>query len=98
MQRTKVLIIGAGLLLAASTAFAEGEGEAPPPPDGNGSAAVPAGGGDFGSLWSQMVIDRPFVVAKGKLGFSGNLDILRSSTPGVMGMPGSSSTGEGLDL
>ena len=87
MNRAKVLIIGAGLLLAAGTAFADGDG------DGSGSAA-PAGGEGAGSGSAAAsatdmagggaapggeLISAPLTVGKSALGVFGELGVAAAS-------------------
>ena len=104
MQRAKVLFIGAGLLLAAGTAFADGDG------DGSGSGSAAAGGGDAGGSGSaaamvpaagdagggEAMIDRHYVVGKGKIGAYGDFFIAHLSiTAGAITV---SATGEGIHV
>ncbi len=82
MHRAKVLIIGAGLLLAAGTAFADGDG------DGSGSAAAGGEGAGSGSAAATAtdtggggaaaggeLISAPLTVGKSALGVFGELGI-----------------------
>jgi hypothetical protein len=102
MQRAKVLIIGAGLLLAAGTAFAQGDGDgsgsggAPmPPPEGNGSAAPAPSGGGFGDL---PISDRPLTLPKSAIGIYGGFAIAEKQTPAMGMVAASTATNEALQI
>jgi hypothetical protein len=88
MQGTKVLFIG-GLLLAATPAFADGDAPASPDPNaggGGGAGAAPAvtaGGEGGGGGYSGPMIERPYVVEKGKIGAYGDFDIVKISIPPI---------------
>lgn len=111
MQRAKVIFIGAGLLLAASPAFADGDGGGSASGGATvgagaevgaggaavgGGAAVTVGGDATMGAWPLAIIDRPLTLVKSGLGLYGNLEILRVSST-FMGMT-SSATAEGLQL
>jgi hypothetical protein len=85
MQRTKVLVIGAGLFLAAGTA-AFAEGDAPvPAPDQNVSAVVPVtGGGGYGDL---PISERALVLPKSTIAAYGDFDIVEAQVTTITGTP-----------
>lgn len=106
MKHAKVLMIGASLLLAAGTAFADGDGEgsgsaAPPAPDANGangagqgsamSATATAGGGAAGA-WSDELISNTLTMPKSALGVYGTLGLATSSVTIVDPTTGMSTT------
>ena len=93
----KVMFIGASLLLAAGTAFADDPGAAAgggagDPAAGGGTAGAPAPApapGDAGAAtagWSSAINDRPLVLPQGKLEVHGALPILAITTSNGMGM------------
>jgi hypothetical protein len=108
MQRTKVLIIGASLLLAAGTAFAEGDGDGSGSAAaggevgggaGSGSGAVAAGGAGGAMMGNDQLISAPETLGKGWLGITADLEILRISTPPIPpATTGTSATAEGLGV
>ena len=95
----RILIIGAGMLLSTSVVFAQGDdaSSVPPPagaPDPNAAPPAAATGGG----WTTEIGTRPLVLDKGMLEIHGSLPIVEVSSPGVMGMAGTSATAEVLSV
>lgn len=95
MKREMVWILGAGLLLAASPAFADGD------PDPGAPAPAPASGGGAAAAsgsWSTDINDRPLVLDPGKLEIHAQLPILAFSETVPDGMGGEITDTETFEL